>query len=180
MCGMCGPKWWLKIRMAGRILIGVLMIFLGIYDFFYPGTKTESTVDLRDITLDCFFLAFGVLLTFGTVFESLYTMSGFTFLQNSFGAGLFMIFSGFLAIKSFQIDQFPTWGGIILLFFGVIFLIDGFEVLCCCCERENSTGTPDEKKTLLGGKKGATPAPSTGEQSSKTATSNAGVEKDTV
>jgi hypothetical protein len=80
------------------------------------------------------------------MYDKLYDLSGLVFLRGSFGLGLFLIFCGFLVVKEFNMLTFPTWAGISMLSFGIIFIIDALEV---CCGTAVDTGTLGENKQLL-------------------------------
>ena len=132
--------------MLCRILIGLLYFVVGCYDFIFPGLKNvETGVDFRDVTLDVFFVFFGLILTFGSVFEEVYGVFGLTFLESSFGVGLFLTFSGFLVVSAFNLARFQTWVAFASWIFGILFVVKSF---CTCCA---STGeaSAEEQASLL-------------------------------
>ena len=95
--------------------------------------------------MDFFFILFGALLAFATVAERLYKLFGF--LQSEFGAGLFLIFAGFLVVKAWDLTQFQTWVGIISFGSGFLFIGDSVsQVLCSTVEK---TELKDEQSQSL-------------------------------
>ena len=97
--------------------------------------------------MDFFFILFGALLAFATVAERLYKLFGF--LQSEFGAGLFLIFAGFLVVKAWDLKQFQTWVGIISFGSGFLFIGDSGVTTWCTVEPVEKTELKHEQSQSL-------------------------------
>jgi hypothetical protein len=115
---------------------------VGVVDFLKPSTENTGVgIDFRDTTLDIFFVLFGGVLAISTVFEdTMYYWFGF--LRSSFGAGLTLIFCGFLIVKSFDATLYQTYIGAISFAAGLLFLVDGVLLLFSCCGKKGDEQAP--------------------------------------
>ena len=107
MCNCMFSEWWSTFRHFLRITTGFLFISVGLYDFIKPGVEnTGAGTDLRDPFLDILFILFGGVLSISTVKTSLFNTFGF--MKTNFGGGIFILFTGALVIKSFDLGQYRT------------------------------------------------------------------------
>ena len=48
MCLCVHTEWWARFRLFARILVGILFVSVGVYDFIKPGVEnTGAGIDLR-------------------------------------------------------------------------------------------------------------------------------------
>ena len=154
--GCCdAPVAWSRGLLFLRIIMGIMFFVLGIYDFIKPLKEDEKrpSLDLRDLTLDLYFCGLGFILATSTFIERCYFAFGF--LKNNAGAGFTLLFSGMLAVGSWDLSTYETWACISALAGGGFFIYSWFMFKCCgwttldAAVSDFDGSTPEERKGLL-------------------------------
>ena len=146
------PLSWSRALLFLRVIMGTMFFVLGIYDWLYPESASSTTQgDLRDVALDLYFIALGIILSTSIFFQRMYFVFGF--LKSNVGAGVTMLFSAALAVGDWDVRKFQTWCCLCALACG-IFFIWSYCMGHCCGWKSLEMGTYEEKQGLLDNEKG--------------------------
>ena len=90
---------WIDMLWCYKILIGTGLLFVSCNDYLIHFIKKEPfTFEVRQLTIDLFYLFSGMVLIIGTTCApKLFNL--FAFLKSSAGMGFFLLFAGFLLVK---------------------------------------------------------------------------------
>jgi hypothetical protein len=151
----CNRESWEKILYHYKILIGVSCIFVSLYDYIVPLIrKTEVQFEIRSLTIDFYFLVFGLILILGSTCAK-GIMKYFGFLETSTGMALSLLFSGFLLIKQFDFLLMETYFGCYILTGSLVYFFDIFVRGCCLREKQIEEGSGPETEGLLANEAGS-------------------------
>ena len=153
----CTRKSWGETLWMYKILIGLMCVFVSLYDLLKPLIQQEKvTFELRGATINFFFLTFGFLLILGSTCYKGFVMKHFGFLETSIGMAASLLFAGFLLIKNMDIRVIDTYFGCYMLSGSVVYFLDIVVRGCCCRKKDRKEeGTGSESQSLLANESGA-------------------------
>ena len=153
----CTRQSWEQTLWMYKILIGLMCIFVSLYDYILKPLILQEKVnfEIRGATIDFFFLTFGFLLVLGsTCYKGV--MKHFSFLETSIGMAVSLLFAGFLLIKNMDFTVIDTYFGCYILSGSVVYLLDIVVRGCCCRNKaKKEEGTGSESQSLLANESGA-------------------------
>jgi hypothetical protein len=153
----CTRKSWGETLWMYKILIGLMCVFVSLYDLLKPLIQQEKvTFELRGATINFFFLTFGFLLMLGSTCYKGFVMKHFGFLETSIGMAASLLFAGFLLIKNMDMRVIDTYFGCYMLSGSVVYFLDIVVRGCCCRKKDRKEeGTGSESQSLLANESGA-------------------------
>ena len=123
--------------------------------------RSSCVTPCRDFAVDAYFFGVGVLLVLTSVSGApTFIKSYFGFMARDIGAGLCIVFSGFITTNAFQIGKYSTWVAIVAFVVGPVLMLSPLLIYCCSWESPGAGATASEKAPLIGAGKD-TEAPAT-------------------
>jgi hypothetical protein len=76
--------------------------------------------------------------------------TNFGFMIDDFGAGICVLFSGFVTTNAFQIGKYSTWVAIVAFASGLTLILSPLIKYCCGWEAPSDGASASEKAPLIG------------------------------